>query len=148
MGFVNVARDLMREHGRSGLAQLRKTGKIVAPALTRRAESAVHRNRRLIAAVNSTLGNAVDVADAAAVGDLAGGLHYGVHLGQSAAQLFRVAKRGSRAPKRKRTDQLQTSRKRVKEDNSTMDNFDSSAANDPKISGDLLARMTKSTRTQ
>lgn len=147
MGFLNMARDLLAEHGRTGLLKLRQTGKIVAPTLTRRVGKAVHKNRRLLDAVSGSLGQAINVADAAAVGDLAGGLHAGVHLGQSVGQVFATAKRGARVPKRKATEMMQTKPKRVKQDNSTLDNFDSNVANDPKISGDLLARMTKSTRT-
>lgn len=146
MGFVNVARDLMREHGRTGLLTLRRTGKMVAPALTRRVSTAVHQNRRLISSVTNTLDSAVDLADAATVGDLAGGMHATAKLGQSAALLYSNVAKGNK--KRKRQDTVpQTKAKKVKEDNSTMDNFDSNAANDPKISGDLLARMTKSVRT-
>jgi len=147
MGFLNLARDLLAEHGKTGLLKLRQTGKIIAPSLTRRVTKAVHRNRRLIAAVGGTLGQAVSVADAASVGDLAGGLHAGVHLGQSAEKVFQEARRGARVPKRKATEMMQTKPKRIKQGNSNLDNFDSNAANDTKISGDLLARMTKSVRT-
>lgn len=147
MGFLNVARDLLAEHGKAGLLQLRKSGKIVAPSLTRRVSSAVHKNRRLIAAVGGTLGQAVNVADAASVGDLAGGLHAGVHLGQSASKILVEARRDARVPRKRKLDQLQTQPKRRKQSGSNLDNFDSGAANDPKISGDLLARMTKSVRT-
>ncbi len=148
MGFLNLARDMLSEHGKAGLLKLRQTGKIVAPGLTRRATKAVHKNRRLINAIGNTLGSAVNVADAASVGDLAGGLHAGVHLGQDASTLFRASKRSVTRKRARGGGVPQTSVKRVKENNSTMDNFDSNVANDPKISADLLARMQKSVRTQ
>jgi hypothetical protein len=146
MGFLNIARDLMREHGRVGLMTLRRTGKIVAPALTRRVSSAVHKNKRLIASVTNTLDSAVDVVDAATVGDLAGGMHATAKLGQSATALYSNVRKSNK--RMREQDALpQTKAKKVKQNNSTLDNFDSNAANDPKISGDLLARMTKSVRT-
>lgn len=149
MGFLTVARELMGEHGKTGLAQLRKTGKLIAPGFTRRVSKGVHKNRRLINAIESAGGAAFDLADSATVGDLAGGLHAGVHLGQSAVKVFKAAKRTSKGT-RPFGRGLQTKPKRIGSDasgGSSLEQFDSNVANDPKISGDLLARMTKSTRT-
>lgn len=153
MGFVNLARDMVREMGgRKILSELRKGGKIVAPGLTRRISKGVHKNRKLIRSITKVAGGVLDVADAASVGDLAGGLHAGVHLGQTAAQVFKKAKQTGRAPRNRRLDKLQTRMKRIgrevkKSGPSNLENFDSGSANDPKISGDLLARMTKSVRS-
>lgn len=149
MGFLNIARDLLGEHGKTGLAQLRKTGKIIAPGLTRRISKGVHKNRRLLKSIGTVAGQAFDLADAASVGDLAGGLHAGVHLGQTAVGVFKEAAKSSRGS-RPFGKGLQTKKKRhggAKSGGSTLEQFDSGAANDPKISGDLLARMTKSTRS-
>lgn len=150
MGFLNLARDMISEHGKTGLMQLRKTGKIIAPGITRRISKGVHKNRRLIRSVGKVVDSAVNVADAASVGDLAGGLHAGVHLGQTAQQLFMDAK-GKSGGSRPFGKGLQTKPKRPgskkASGGSALEQFDSGAANDPKISGDLLARMTKSTRS-
>lgn len=149
MGFLSLARELMGEHGKFGMAQLRKTGKIVAPGLTRRVSKGIHKNRRLVKALSGAVANTFDVLDAASVGDLAGGLHSGVHLGQSAIAVFNAAKRRSRGT-RPFGRGLQTKPKRIGRDDSggsSLEQFDTGTANDPKISGDLLARMTKSTRT-
>jgi hypothetical protein len=151
MGFLNAMRDMMREHGRVGLNSIRDLGKMVAPGLTKRASKFVHRNSRLLGAIGQAGEQAFNVADAATVGDLAGGLHAGVHLGQSVAGVVKMAQRGA-SRKRRRTDipsKLQTKRKRIGNDTaggSALEQFDSGAANDPKISGDLMARMTKSVR--
>ena len=151
MGFLNLMRDAMREHGRTGLNSIRDIGKIVAPTLTKRAGKYIHRNRRLVRALSKSTSDAFDVVDAATVGDLAGGLHATVHLGQSAAAVFKSAKKGGMQPKRKGKipDFLQTKKKRIGTDasgGSSLEQFDSGVANDPKISGDMLARMTKSVR--
>lgn len=152
MGFINAMRDLLREHGAGVLRSVKDVGKIVAPTLTKSASQFVHKNSRLIDSMSQVVNNAFDVADAATVGDLAGGLHAGVHLGQSVGEVFGKATKGA---KRKRgageiPEKLQTKKKRVGTDasgGSSMEQFDSGSANDPKISADLLARMTKSVRS-
>lgn len=151
MGFLNVARDLISQNGRAGLRTLRKTGKVVAPGLTRRTTRAVQKNRRLLKAVGGVIGSGISVFDAATVGDLAGGLHAGVQTGKSVVQVFKLAKNTVKRRDNKRLDRLQTKKKLGGSDDSgpsSLDDFTSGSSNDPKISGDLLARMTKSVRTQ
>lgn len=151
MGWLNTARSLIRYEGKQILRLSRQTGQIVAPELTRRVSRGVKKHRRVIRTLSKLADETLDVADAYTSGDIAQGLHSGRILGQTVEKLMEANARKANVPRLKRNLKLQTRAKRQGRDASgpsSLEQFDSNVANDPKISGDLLARMTKSVRSR
>jgi hypothetical protein len=151
MGWLGLARDILRHEGRSALKLARRGGMLVAPGLTRRVARAASRHKRTLSKISKVFDQTINTADALASGDIAGGLHAGVHLGQTVQGLVKKNARKAMVPQSKKIRKLQTKPKRQGENASgaaSLNQFDANVANDPVISGDLLARMTKSVRSR
>lgn len=165
MGVWGLAARELVEHGSAGIKLLRRTGKLVAPGITRKAESRIRKHYRFASKVSAFLPQALDAATEAAAatamlstGNVALGLPVAVAAGHSvdrainsAQELFSQAKKRATVPKVKVLDKEQTRRDKDQARNvagaAALLDFDSTTS-DPTISPDLLATMTKGIREQ